>query len=389
MGASAFLYLDAIGLGVVFSGNRHADLIASEDGGVHQIIEPNETWSAQYRVNQRACTNWYHPHLMGKTAEHVYKGLAGLIIVEDDNTLDLPKTYGVDDIPLIIQDRQFTSSKQLDYSPEMRDIMHGYRGDILLTNGQIEPKITLDAGVIRFRILNGSNAGLYKFSLSDGRDFYQIATDNGFLQKSVAMKSLLLSPGERAEILIDFSADTEKSLYLQVKESIDNRTFKALAFHVTTQSSAVQTLPTELIEHESIDITQVVRTRNFTLEGSGNRGNPKLTINNKEMDMNRIDETIKLNELEIWHIKNTMDMDHNFHIHATHFIPYKRDGSEAKVKENERGYKDCMHIPPNGSIDILVKMTDYAAKGGAYMYHCHFLEHEDAGMMGQFEVVEA
>jgi FtsP/CotA-like multicopper oxidase with cupredoxin domain len=365
---------------------------ASQDGGVHQKIEPNNTWSAVYTVNQKACTNWYHPHLMGKTAQHVYKGLAGLIIIEDSttNSLALPNTYGEDDIPLVIQDRQFLNY-QLDYNPGMRDIMRGYRGDTLITNGQISPKFTAKSGLLRLRILNGSNASMYKFYFNDNRAFHQISTDNGFLQKPVSLTSLTLSPSERAEIVVGLYNDGGKEVLLKVSETIDNKLKQstALSISVDVQSASVLTLPSSLITHEDIDISSVVRTRNFTLQGKGNRGNPSLTINNKSMDMARIDETIKVNELEIWNIKNEMGMDHNFHIHATHFIPHKRytsSGTEYAISSNEQGYKDCIHIPPNESIDILVKMTDYTDPNGKYMYHCHFLEHEDAGMMGQFVV---
>lgn len=361
---------------------------ASMDGGPYQRIESNMTWSASYTVNQKASTNWYHPHLMGKTAEHVYHGLAGLIIIEDNesNALNLPKSYGIDDIPLIIQDRNFLN-KQLSYAPSGRDIMRGYRGNVLLTNGQVQPKMTAKAGLLRLRILNGSNGSLYNFSFSDGRVFHQIATDNSFLESPVELTSLKLSPSERAEIVVDLANDANGEVLLKVAELIDNRTFTALSISVDAQASLVSTLPLNLTTHEVIDVTQVVRTRNFTLEGSGNGGNPILTINNKAMLMSRIDEIVNVNELEIWHIENTMNMNHNFHIHATHFRPYKRNGSTVNILANEQGYKDCIQLGPNETVDILVRMVDYTDINGKYMYHCHYLEHEDAGMMGQFVVV--
>lgn len=361
---------------------------ASMDGGPNQRIEPNTTWSAIYTINQKASTNWYHPHLMGKTAEHVYKGLTGFIILEDSQSdvLALPKTYGKDDIPLVIQDRNFLN-KQLSYTPVGRDIMRGYRGDVLLTNGQIQPKLNAKAGLLRLRILNGSNGSLYNFSFSNGLVFSQIATDNSFLESPVELTSLKLSPSERAEIVVDLANDANGEVLLKVVELIDNRSFTALRISVDAQAALVSTLPSSLTTHEVIDINQVVRTRNFTLEGSGNMGNPILTINNKAMLMSRIDETLNVNELEIWHIENTMNLNHNFHIHATHFRPYKRNGSTANILANEQGYKDCIHLGPNETVDILVKMLDYTDASGKYMYHCHYLEHEDAGMMGQFVVV--
>ena len=180
---------------------------AKMDGGPHQKIIINDTWSAQYTAKQKACTNWYHPHEKGNTAKHVYKGLAGLIIVQDDESkaLDLPKTYGVDDIPLIVQDRRFDSAGQLDYNPTNRDLMRGYRGSVIITNGQISPTLNAKAGMLRIRILNGSNGGLYNFSFGDDREFYQIATDNSFLEKPVEVSFVRLSPSERVEIVVDLS----------------------------------------------------------------------------------------------------------------------------------------------------------------------------------------
>ena len=174
---------------------------------------------------------------MGKTAEHVYKGLAGLIIVEDDdsNNLDLPKKYGVNDIPLIVQDRTFVNS-QLDYNPSPRDIMMGYRGDVLLSNGQIEPILKVKADTIRLRILNGSNASMYKFYFDDNRTFKQIATDNAFLQAPVSLTSLTLSPSERAEIIVDLSSESGKKLILKIKELIDNALYTALNIEVEADS---------------------------------------------------------------------------------------------------------------------------------------------------------
>ncbi len=170
------------------------------DGGVHQVIEPKNSWSAVYTVKQKACTNWYHAHLMGKTAEHVYKGLAGLIIVEDEesNALNLPKNYGVDDIPLILQDRFFDADFEFDYSPNRMEIMHGYHGDVFLVNGVVNPYVEVEAKEIRFRILNGSNSTVYDLGFDDGRRFKQIATDNAFLESPVSLSRVLLSPGERA-----------------------------------------------------------------------------------------------------------------------------------------------------------------------------------------------
>ncbi len=360
-------------------------LPANMDGTAHQPIAPNETWSAQYTVKQRACTNWYHPHAMDKTAEHVYKGLAGLLIIEDEESqkLDLPKKYGVDDIPLVLQDRFFDRNGQIYYNPSMHQTMMGYKGDTLITNGVINPYVEVEAKEIRFRLLNGANSRVYELGFSDNRAFKQIAGDNSFLEKPVEMRSLLLSPGERAEIVVDLSADMGKSLLLN--ELREGKTF--LKIEVNKKATSTTKVPALLTSLEKLSLKDVVRERKFVLSGRMGR----VFINNKRMNMNRIDEVLKLNEVEVWTITNKrmmmMRMEHNFHIHGTHFMVIERNGSYANVLENERGYKDTVYLDAGDTVKVIVKMTDYVDKKVPYMYHCHFLEHEDAGMMGQFTVV--
>ena len=356
-------------------------LPAVMDGAAHQPIDIGTTWSAKYTVNQRACTNWYHPHLMGKTAEHVYKGLAGLIIVEDTEikALDLPKTYGVDDIPLVLQDRFFDANGQLDYSPSRREIMHGYNGDTFIANGVINPYLDVQAKEIRFRILNGSNSTVYNLAFSNGITFKQIGTDNSLLEAPVNLTSLRLSPAERAEIVVDLSALAGQSITLN--ETGQNKSF--LKLNVKTRISAVTTTPASLTTLNFESLTSAVNTRTFSLSASGAED---LRINGVSMNMAVVNERVPINQVEIWEVTNTMNMNHNFHIHATHFTIAERNGSASNVASNEKGYKDTVFLAPNDTVKLLVKMVDYTDSTKPYMYHCHFLEHEDAGMMGQFTV---
>jgi FtsP/CotA-like multicopper oxidase with cupredoxin domain len=359
-------------------------LPANMDGSAHQPIRPNETWSAEYTVKQRACTNWYHPHAMDKTAEHVYQGLAGLLIIEDEESqkLDLPKNYGVDDIPLVLQDRFFDRNGQIYYNPTMHQTMMGYKGDTFITNGVINPYVEVEAKEIRFRLLNGANSTVYELAFSDNRTFKQIAGDNSFLEKPVEMNSLRLSPGERAEIVVDLSSDMGKSLTLS--ELRQGKSF--LKIDVTQKATSRTTVPNILTSLEKLSVKDVVRERKFVLSGRMGR----VYINKKIMNMNRIDEVLKLNETEVWTITNEkmmmMKMEHNFHIHGTHFMVIERNGSYDNVLENERGYKDTVYLGAGDTVKVIVKMTDFVDKKVPYMYHCHFLEHEDAGMMGQFTV---
>ncbi len=354
-------------------------LPANMDGTAHQEIALGTTWSAQYTVNQKACTNWYHPHTLHKTGEHVYKGIAGLIIIEDSESdaLDLPKRYGIDDIPLVLQDRKFDSNANLVYDPTMQELMRGYVGDTFIANGAIEPTFDAEAKEIRFRILNGSNSTMYDIGFSDGRVFKQIATDNAFLEAPVSMTRLTLSPAERAEIVVDLSQDLGNTL--QLIEHNYSKTF--LTINVSKPATVTTTLPTTLTTLNRLDPATAVTTRTFTLEGRMG----SFTINNKTMDINRIDEQVPLGDIEIWEVTNTMNINHNFHIHATHFMLLDRNGN-TNIPVNENGYKDTIWIPAGESVRFIVQMTDYTDANIPYMYHCHFLEHEDNGMMGQFTV---
>ena len=147
-------------------------------------------------------------------------------------------------------------------------------------------------------------------------------------------------------------------------------------------------MPSTLNALEKYSASQAVRTRSFLLNTVGGGMMGQMAINGKAMDINRIDNVVPVNDIEIWTIRNTMGMEHNFHIHAIHFMILERNGSPAAVAANERGYKDVVRIPPNSSVKVILKMKDYVDPNTGYMYHCHFLEHEDDGMMGQFTVVQ-
>lgn len=363
------------------------------DGGPHQVIQPGSTWNPEFTIRQPAATLWYHPHAMGLTGEHVYRGLAGMFIIEDkvSDSLNLPNTYGVDDIPLIIQDRRFFEDGRFAYVQSMMDVMHGVIGNYMLVNGVRNPTLEVPRGLVRLRVLNGSNSSIYRIHLADGRSFHQVATDGGFLEAPVPLRQILLSAGERAEIVVDFSGDsTGSSLALAVDQLPGNR-FEAMQFRVTGAEGAT-VLPSRLTDIDWIPEQESVKTRRFIMEtmsmGGGRMGmrGRRLTINGKNMDMNRIDERVQLGTAEIWEIVNyapmMMQIPHSMHLHDVQFQILDRNGS--RPSPQERGRKDTVLIPPGESVRIISRFLDYT---GVYMYHCHLLEHEDNGMMGQFEVV--
>jgi blue copper oxidase len=186
----------------------HGVLVAGKfDGGPHQVIKPGKTWRPVLKIDQPASTAWYHPHPHHDTARQVYMGLSGMLIIDDDLSLrlDLPRTYGVGDLPIILQDRSFESSGSLEYNPTQMEIVNGTRGDTVIANGAIAPVAKVPRGLVRLRLLNGANARNFDLRFSDHRTFHIIASDGGYLPEPVAVSQLTMSPGERFEVLVDFT----------------------------------------------------------------------------------------------------------------------------------------------------------------------------------------
>jgi bilirubin oxidase len=184
-------------------------LPAKADGGPHQPIESEQEWLSEFDIIQPAATLWYHAHQLHKTGEQVYKGLAGMFIIEDDNSqsLGLPSEYGVNDFPVIIQDREFNEDGSMDYLNrfDVQGGMMGKTGDTILVNGVINPLLTVEKSLIRLRILNGSNARIYNLQFDDNRAFKIIGSDGGLLEQPVEATMVTIAPAERIEIVVDLS----------------------------------------------------------------------------------------------------------------------------------------------------------------------------------------
>ncbi len=184
----------------------HGLLIPSDmDGGPHNTIKPGGVWTPELKINQPAATHWFHPHPHGNTAKQVYGGLAGMMIVSDGGDRDrgLPETYGVDDLPIVLQDKRFGRNGELLYSPSMMDVMHGFQGDTLVVNGAIAPVASVPAGFVRLRLLNAANARNFDLRFSDRRPFFVIGSDGGLLPEPVELAQprdcagrTLRNPGE-------------------------------------------------------------------------------------------------------------------------------------------------------------------------------------------------
>ena len=367
------------------------------DGGPQSAIQPGESWQITIPVRQEAGTSWYHPHMMGKTAHQVHAGLAGLYLIEDENSqaLDLPKEYGLNDVPLVVQDRSFTDGKMNKYAVAAEDLMDGLREDTLVVNGTVDAYHLVPQGWVRLRLLNGSNARFYRFSLSNNAPFYKIATEGGFLNQPVETESIDMAPGERNEIMVDLSSGSTVTLIagLLPADPEDRGLFgggipqaDVVELRVDPAMQASGTLPSTLNDIAYIDRADATQTRAFSLEmevRGGSVANMDLfAINGRAMDMGYINERVRKGEVEIWRV-TAQRMPHPFHIHGASFQILTHNG--APPAEADRGWKDTVVVTSEVT-EIIVRFDHEATEGFPYMYHCHMLEHEDYGMMGQFTV---
>ncbi|GAA1637032.1 multicopper oxidase domain-containing protein [Nocardia ninae] len=364
-------------------------LPAAMDGGPHQMVQAGATWTPQWTIDQPAATLWYHPHPHGETEKHVRRGLAGMFLLDDEvsESLPLPSNYGVDDLPVIVQDVKFRRA-ELDMSHAMfRDV--GFLGDQTMVNGTLTPYREVGDELIRLRLLNASTARVYTFGFDDERQFSLIATDGGLLESPLALDRLQLSPGERAEIVVRVrpgertmlrsnKLDAGLSFWTQRFAGGDD-TFDILELRAAGALRPSPELPAALARPSTPDGSDSVQERRFDINMAG--------INGKPMAMDRIDLAVTRGTAETWIVHNNDGMPHNFHIHDVQFRVLGRNDGPPPAELT--GPKDTVFIPPNSTVRLAMRFDGPADPDTPYMYHCHLLWHEDQGMMGQFVVVEA
>jgi FtsP/CotA-like multicopper oxidase with cupredoxin domain len=385
-------------LGEVTTVHWHGmDIQADADGGPRQPIPASGTWDALFDVHQPPNTAWYHPHAMGTTASQVAAGLAGMIIVRDTTTVDarqletqLPHAYGVDDLPMIIQDRRLDAEGASSYQPVMPDIMHGFRGNTLVTNGSIQPVAEVPAGWVRLRLLNGSNSAYLQVVFPDRLNAFVIASDGGYLRAPVPVAELVLAAAERYEVLVDASQLDESTGAVEWITAVTDAGVRAPVLGLQSSGEPGHTsfpaslrTPGTIVEPGSS--LESLPRRRFVLETRGMMSRTPFTINGRAMDLSRIDERIRLGTTEIWEIVNAgpMQMTHSFHVHSTHFQVVSIAGEPPP--SHMEGRKDTVIVPAGSTVEIAVRFDRHR---GVFMYHCHMLEHEESGLMGQIEVVE-
>jgi spore coat protein A, manganese oxidase len=376
------------------------------DGYPEDWVVPGKSLLYYYPNQQDAATLWYHDHTLGINRLNVYAGLLGAFFIRDgvEDALNLPQ--GKYELPLMLYDRLLTRDAQLLYpvSPDPQSPwVPELSGNAILVNGKLFPYLEVEPRKYRFRVLNASNARFYHLSfvgktLADNAAFHQIGTDQGLLAAPVTLTSLEIAPGERADIVVDFSEHRGEQLVLK-NDAFIVMQFRVSAGKVTDASS----LPPALRPVPRIPESQAVQTRLLTLNEYVNKaGNPVQLLLNASHWRMPVTEKPVLGSTEIWTLINPTNDSHPIHLHLVRFQildrqPYepwlfqtKRQlhflGPPQPPDPNEAGWKDTVRAHSQMVTRIIVPFTGFT---GRYVWHCHILEHEDNEMMRPYDVVAA
>ncbi|HHB90558.1 MAG TPA: multicopper oxidase family protein [Anaerolineae bacterium] len=387
------------------------------DGHPRLAIAPGETYIYEYEIMDRPGMYWYHPHPHGRTGPQAYMGLAGLIIISDESEQALGLPSGDRDLPLVIQDRQFDANNQLIYSTPMA----GFLGDRILVNGRPELIQTVEPATYRLRILNGSNARIYKLAWPDNTPFTVIGTDGGLLDAPVQRPYITLGPAERIDLLVDFSRWAGQTLSLRSLAfsgggfmggggALPNgAAFDVLRFQVSEDAATpmpyktfVPLMSGPVAAARRADRAWVQADRTFQLYMQFGQW----TINGRTFQMEAVapDEIVKLGTEEVWEFVNQQPggggggmgggMPHPMHIHGLQFqVVGRQPPTNTQQRANwetvkdgyvDDGWKDTILLMAGERVQVRLRFEDFT---GLYLYHCHNLEHEDMGMMRNYKIV--
>lgn len=356
-------------------------------GGAARMMKPNADWSPVLPIRQDAATLWYRANTPGLSAQQVYNGLAGMWLVDDDlsKTLPIPGHYGVDDFPVIIQDKRLDNFGVPEYSEPGSG---GFVGDTLIVNGVQSPYVEVSRGWVRLRLLNASNSRRYLLQLSDGRQLHVIAGDQGLLPAPVSLKQLSLAPGERREVLVDMTSGDEVSVTCGEAASVMDRLrglFEPSRILVSTLVLTLRPggllplvttpLPQRLLP-EAVMAGVPVRNRDITLGDDPG-------INGQLLDLTRIDITTQQGAWERWTVR--ADVPQSFHIEGAKFLIRNVNG--AMPFPEDRGWKDTVWV--DGQVELLVWFNQPSWEHFPFHYGSQTLEMADRGSVGQILVQAA
>jgi FtsP/CotA-like multicopper oxidase with cupredoxin domain len=372
----------------------------SADGHPRFAVKTGADYAYHFEVENRAGTYWYHSHTHGEVARHTQAGIAGMLIVEDDDEDALGLPRGEREVAVVLQDRRLSAEGLPDYSQP--NFMEGHHGEEPFGNGVHRPYLEVDAALYRFRLLNGANARIFRLERSDGHPLIVIGNDAGLLEAPAPVEYLDLAPGERADVLLDLSQAEGRRVTLR------SRPFAVSGLVMEVGGPNPHDLPMDLLELrvrgggarkngvripdrllpivDAPDPARSVKQRTFRFtfkRDMYSRAMEEHHINGREYDMARVDERVPFGQTEIWSFVNDNWFAHPVHLHGTHFRVLSRQGGRGQVMPWEGGLKDTVLIHPKETVEVAVR---FSAHRGLYLLHCHNLEHEDLGMMLNVQV---
>lgn len=362
---------------------------ADMDGHPMHLVAPGAERSFAFTIDQPGGTFWYHPHAHGSTAKQIHLGMAGILLVEDDDDEMLGLPSGPFDIPILLQDKRENAERTITYAPSMPDLMTGMIGGTMLANGTPDAYHEVSRDVYRVRLVNASNGRVLALALDDGSTFHQIASDGGLLDRPYPLTELRLGPGERTELLIDFSnREIGSSVRLISREydSPPDETWQGwgmdiIRFDVNAPAERSFTMPETLRPMEMLTGSMVTVDREISLTAIHQHPSMSHRINGKEYDMNRVDLQIAPGAIERWTFNNVTDEPHPMHIHGALFQVASRTGGPLDARH--RGWKDTVVVEPFEQMTILIRFAEHE---GLFVAHCHNLEHAETGMMMNVQV---
>jgi FtsP/CotA-like multicopper oxidase with cupredoxin domain len=338
------------------------------DGQPMHAIAKEGTHYYNFTINQRAGLNFYHPHPHMLTGKQVYLGQTGAFIINDAEEAGLNLPSGTHEITLILRDATLDKNNNLSYKPASG----GMFGKIPLVNGTRNPYLDVERAVYRLRIVNGANSRIFGLSLGNGAPFQLIGNDGGLLTSAVSLDRIDMANGERIDVLVDFrSIANETKVMLR-----DLRTgWDLLEFRINSAAVGPEVnLPSVLSSISPLG--SPVTTRIFSFDAMSK-------INGREYEMDRIDWTVPFGDVEKWIFKTNGNAPHPVHVHGASFQVLSRTGGRNQLYPWESGWKDTVLLEDSEHVEVLIRFNNYR---GIYLLHCHKLEHEDMGMMANFEV---
>ncbi|MCL5271646.1 MAG: multicopper oxidase family protein [bacterium] len=344
-------------------------------------LMPGETFHHIYETDMldAGALNFYHPHRHGVSAEQYWAGLAGPLVVEDETNL----LSGFETHIMVLKDISLSGTEPAPHSM-MNDYMMGKEGSVVMVNGQVNPRLYTKKGQVqRWRILNASNARFYRLAL-ESHTFQVIGTDGGLLDKPYARGELLLSPGERVDVLIKTGLSSGnyrlRALPYARHGMMSSPTITLLTMSYNGNRSPAQSVPAAINTNAKRLNISTAGLPQRTLALSMGMGNGY--INGQDFDVNPYVIDSDVGTYEVWTIVNQSGMDHPFHQHVNHGQVLSISGGDANYASmltTTPARKDTVLVPKWGSVTLLIPVMDFC---GMAMFHCHILEHEDIGMMG-------